>query len=56
MPDASYFRDQVERCRRLAGLVTTADVVESLLQMAEDYERKAVELESRPGGKDASPG
>jgi hypothetical protein len=38
-------RDQAARCRRLAGLVSTRDVAETLLAMANEYEERAEAIE-----------
>jgi hypothetical protein len=47
MTDAAFLREQAARCRRLAGMVSTLDVVQTLLQMAQDYEARAADLERR---------
>jgi hypothetical protein len=49
--EAAFLREQAARCRRLAGTVTTPDVVETLLQMAKDYEARAAEFERQEEGK-----
>jgi hypothetical protein len=43
--DASYLRNMAARCRRLARQVTDKDAMAELLNMAEDFERKAAEVE-----------
>jgi hypothetical protein len=50
MSDAAFLRDQAARCRRLAGMVTTRDVVDTLLDMAREYDARAeaLEREERP--------
>lgn len=45
MTEAAFLREQAARCRRLAGMVNTPDVVETLLQMAQDYDARAEGLE-----------
>ena len=54
MTDADFLREQARKCRRLASLVTTRDVVETLQQMAVDYDRRADALESG-GGPESGP-
>jgi alkanesulfonate monooxygenase SsuD/methylene tetrahydromethanopterin reductase-like flavin-dependent oxidoreductase (luciferase family) len=46
MRDASYYREQAERARRLARSVTVRDTEELLLRVAKDYEDLAVDLEN----------
>jgi hypothetical protein len=46
MTDIDFLREQARKCRRLAAMVTTRDVVETLLQMAVDYDRRADVLEA----------
>ncbi|HEX8466188.1 MAG TPA: hypothetical protein VF620_00100 [Allosphingosinicella sp.] len=45
--DAAFLREQARRCRRLARGVATPDVVETLNQMAVDYDARAEEMEKR---------
>ncbi len=45
--DAVFLREQARRCRRLARGIPTADVVETLSQMADDYDARAEEMEKR---------
>ena len=45
--DADFLREQARRCRRLARGIVTADVVETLNQMALDYDARADEIERR---------
>ena len=47
MTEAAFLREQAARCRRLAGMVSTPDVVETLLQMARDYDARAESLEQQ---------
>jgi hypothetical protein len=47
--DAAFLREQARRCRRLARGVATPDVVETLNQMAVDYDARAEEMEKRTG-------
>ena len=51
MDDTAFLRDQAAKCRRLAALVTTSDVAATLIEMAEEYERRAEALD---GGEGAS--
>jgi hypothetical protein len=44
--DAVFLRAQAEKCRWLAQRINSRDVVESLLQMAKEYEERAVKKES----------
>jgi hypothetical protein len=46
MEDAASLRAQAARCRRLAGMVTTPDVIETLRQMAREYDARADALEA----------
>jgi hypothetical protein len=55
MTDATFLRAQARKCRRLAAMVTTRDVVETLLEMAADYERRADALDQSGGGGDEGP-
>ncbi|HYW16523.1 MAG TPA: hypothetical protein VE891_10290 [Allosphingosinicella sp.] len=43
--DVAFLREQARRCRRLARGIATRDVVETLDQMAVDYEARADEME-----------
>ena len=52
MEEAAFLREQAARCRRLAGMVTTRDVVETLLRMAGEYEERAAVLETSEEGKE----
>ena len=45
--DAAFLREQARRCRRLARGIATPDVVETLSQMARDYDARADEIEKR---------
>ncbi len=42
-------REQAARCRRLAGHTTDREVARKLLELAQDFERQATELEDRKG-------
>lgn len=42
-------REQAVRCRRLAGLTTNLEIARKLLELAQDCERRAFELEDRKG-------
>ena len=41
MDDAEFLRAQARKCRWLADRVNAPDVVQTLLQMARDYEKRA---------------
>lgn len=45
MHDASYYRDQAERARRLASAVTDRETVAALSRAARDFEDIAKDLE-----------
>jgi hypothetical protein len=55
MNDADFLREQARKCRRLAALVTTRDVVETLQQMAVDYDRRAAVLEASGDEEEPEP-
>lgn len=42
-------REQATRCRRLAGHTTDREVARKLLELAQEFERRAYELEDRKG-------
>ena len=44
--DATFLRSQAAQCRRLANMVNTEDVVETLLKMAAEYEERARKSEA----------
>jgi hypothetical protein len=44
--DAQFLRAQAEKCRWLAQRINTKDVVESLLEMARDYEARAKKMDA----------
>jgi len=46
MQDATYYRDQADRARRLARQLHQRDAIDLLSQMARDYEDVATDLES----------
>ena len=48
--DATFLRSQAAQCRRLANMVNTEDVVETLLRMAAEYEQRAQESEAEAAG------
>ena len=54
MSEAAFLKEQAARCRRLAAMVTTRDVVETLLEMAAEYERRAAALEKDEEAEEAS--
>jgi hypothetical protein len=45
--DATFLRSQAAQCRRLANMVNTEDVVETLLRMAAEYDDRAEKIEAR---------
>lgn len=45
--DAAFLREQARRCRRLARGIVTPDVVETLNQMACDYDVRAEAMEKK---------
>jgi hypothetical protein len=49
MDDAAFLREQAAKCRRLAAMVTTKDVVATLVEMAEEYEQRADSHERAEG-------
>jgi hypothetical protein len=46
MKDADFLRGQARKCRRLAATVTTRDVVKTLTEMADEYEKRADALDA----------
>ena len=46
MQDASYYREQAQRVRRLAGVPSDRETQETLLRMAQDYADIAEDLEN----------
>jgi hypothetical protein len=46
MQDASYYRREAGRARRLARSITNRETEAMLIRMAEDYEDIAVDLET----------
>jgi hypothetical protein len=44
MSEVGYLIQQAERCRRLADGITDRQVIERLLQLADDFERRAAEI------------
>ena len=46
MQDASYYREQAQRVRRLASVPSDRETQDTLLQMAQDYADIAEDLES----------
>lgn len=49
--DATFLRSQAAQCRRLANMVNTQDVVETLLRMADEYEQRAEKSEAEAIGR-----
>jgi hypothetical protein len=50
--DARFLREQAKKCRWLAQRINTKDVVDSLLEMARDYDGRAARIEAETGGKE----
>ena len=48
MSDAAYFLEQAARCRRLAAELYDPADAKMLLELAEDFERRAAELTNEP--------
>ncbi|MBV8686320.1 MAG: hypothetical protein JOZ90_09820 [Alphaproteobacteria bacterium] len=46
--DAAFLRAQAKKCRWLAQRINSQDVIDALLEMAGDYDRRAAEKESAP--------
>jgi hypothetical protein len=46
MPDSQYFRTQAARCRNLAAEAVKWTIRQGLLDMAEDFERVASEMDA----------
>jgi hypothetical protein len=44
--DAAVLRAQAEKCRWLAQRINSRDVVDSLLEMAKDYDERAARQEA----------
>lgn len=51
--DAQFLRAQAKKCRWLAERISSGDVVETLLQMARDYDERAARKEN--GGEGEAP-
>jgi hypothetical protein len=49
--DVQFLRAQAKKCRWLAERISSGDVVETLLQMAKDYEERAARKEAGGGDK-----
>jgi mevalonate kinase len=52
--DAQFLRAQARKCRWLAERISSGDVVETLLQMAKDYDERAARKETGGGGGGSS--
>jgi hypothetical protein len=48
MSEAAYLIEQAERCRRLAMAINDVKTTAALHRMAEEYERRALEIADRP--------
>lgn len=44
-PAARVFLEQAERCRRLARLITDQQVAQTLLDLADEFEKRAARVE-----------
>lgn len=44
MDEVSYYKEQAKRCRRLADMTHIAEVTKLLLELAEEFDRKALTL------------
>jgi hypothetical protein len=53
--DAQFLRAQARKCRWLAERINSGDVIETLLQMARDYDERAARKESENEGEAAPP-
>ena len=53
MSEAALLREEAARCRRLAAMVTTRDVVETLMRIAGEYDELAAALEQQEEGDEA---
>jgi hypothetical protein len=49
--DSQFLRAQAKKCRWLAERISAGDVVETLLQMARDYEARAAGKDGGEGKK-----
>jgi hypothetical protein len=50
--DAQFLRAQAKKCRWLAERISSGDVVETLLQMARDYDERAARKEAGSEGEE----
>jgi hypothetical protein len=50
--DIAFYRDQEERCRRLAKACPTASISEALLRLADEYAAEIREIEASSPPKD----
>ena len=50
MSEAALLREEAARCRSLASMVTTRDVVETLIRIAGEYDERAAALEEQEEG------
>ena len=53
--DVQFLRAQAKKCRWLAERISSSDVVETLLQMARDYEERAAAKEGGSEEKKTPP-
>jgi len=53
--ESAYFRVQSARCRRLARQCSDREVATTLERLAEEYDRKACEIEPNETPQDAPP-
>jgi hypothetical protein len=55
MPDAAYFRQQAEHCRKMAKIAINPDLPMQLLRFADDFNEKARELDALSESPDKQP-
>ncbi|MEA2999908.1 MAG: hypothetical protein QOH04_392 [Sphingomonadales bacterium] len=53
--DSQFLRAQAKKCRWLAQRISSGDVVETLLQMARDYEERAAGKDGGGEGEESPP-
>jgi hypothetical protein len=53
--DSQFLRAQAKKCRWLAERISSGDVVDTLLQMARDYEERAARKDDETRGKEVPP-
>jgi hypothetical protein len=55
MPDAAYFRQQAEHCRKMAKIAINPDLRMQLLRLADEFDEKARELDALSESPDKQP-